>query len=434
MGTLVEFATPVKVVRAAMLDGDSIPDLLVGLDTTVVRILRGPGGRMDTISILVEVQRQEYMGPIDTILVPGWIRDIEVSQDDRTFWIGYTASVALHPWYNETIYKSLGGLRRFDAVADSGSEMLRYNGTFDLAMGPVDADSQHSIVAFWGYSYRDMIQTGPDWILTRSGTATFGEAGDTIAFDTIFDFRSVDFPVFIEVPYPIAVADLSGGGLLEFVYASHTEWYETDGRPRWSYETTAYSLDTGDSLWSTEGVWPSSIWELTGDGLPDVLVHKGCQNIGFRGSTGDSLFAVTTEYRLYPQVTGTLDTTGIRRGVVRKADTLIVFHLDFETVDVRDEAGVPPASFALLPNYPNPFNASTRIAYDLAQPAVVSLAIFDALGRHVRTLARAPQPAGQHSVTWDGFNKSGRAVASGVYLLRLSVGDETETRKVLLLK
>jgi hypothetical protein len=101
---------------------------------------------------------------------------------------------------------------------------------------------------------------------------------------------------------------------------------------------------------------------------------------------------------------------------------------------IGDEDATLPGSFTLHPNYPNPFNAQTRITYSLAAPAEVTLAIYDVLGRYVRTLVRGAQPAGEHSVQWDGTDDGAREVASGVYLLRLSVGDEAQTRKVLLLK
>ncbi len=82
-----------------------------------------------------------------------------------------------------------------------------------------------------------------------------------------------------------------------------------------------------------------------------------------------------------------------------------------------------------LSAYPNPFNSSTVIEYDLAVPSEVSIGIFDILGRRVETIEQGRQPAGNHSVIWDATGQS-----SGIYFYRLKAGDKTETRKMILMK
>jgi len=74
------------------------------------------------------------------------------------------------------------------------------------------------------------------------------------------------------------------------------------------------------------------------------------------------------------------------------------------------------ATFFLSQNYPNPFNPSTQITYGLPSPGVVSLAVFDILGRQVATLASGYQPAGTHTAHWDATRS-----ASGVYVARIRV-------------
>jgi len=93
-----------------------------------------------------------------------------------------------------------------------------------------------------------------------------------------------------------------------------------------------------------------------------------------------------------------------------------------------------PANFSLAPNYPNPFNPSTTIAYQLPTRAPVALEIYSLLGQRVRHLVEQVQVAGQHAVTWDGKDDAGRAVASGVYLYRLSTGRHDLTRTMVLAK
>ena len=98
-----------------------------------------------------------------------------------------------------------------------------------------------------------------------------------------------------------------------------------------------------------------------------------------------------------------------------------------------------PTETALLPNYPNPFNPETWIPYQLAAPADVTLCIYSADGKLVRTLALGHQTAGMYqsrsrAAYWDGRNTLGEPVASGVYFYTLSAGDFTATRKMLIRK
>jgi hypothetical protein len=93
-----------------------------------------------------------------------------------------------------------------------------------------------------------------------------------------------------------------------------------------------------------------------------------------------------------------------------------------------------PWAFALLPNYPNPFNPSTCISYTLSTPGRVRLEVFNTLGRRVAALVDEYQSAGVHSVTWDGHDALGGPVPSGVYLYRLEAGEETALRKMTLMK
>ena len=94
---------------------------------------------------------------------------------------------------------------------------------------------------------------------------------------------------------------------------------------------------------------------------------------------------------------------------------------------------------ALLPNYPNPFNPETWIPYRLATPADVSIAIYTADGKLVRTLDLGNQPVGiyesrSRAAYWDGKNALGEPVASGVYFYTLTAGEFTATRKMLIRK
>lgn len=88
-----------------------------------------------------------------------------------------------------------------------------------------------------------------------------------------------------------------------------------------------------------------------------------------------------------------------------------------------------PASFYLMPNYPNPFNPTTQIRYGLAAETDVLLEVYNMIGQRVAVIANEMQQAGHYTVAMDG-----RALSSGIYLYRLQAGDFVETRKMTLVK
>jgi hypothetical protein len=100
-----------------------------------------------------------------------------------------------------------------------------------------------------------------------------------------------------------------------------------------------------------------------------------------------------------------------------------------------------PATFLLEPNYPNPFNPTTRIGYEVppvSSPSLsagnrnegwVRLAVYDLLGQEVAVLVDEPQQAGRHQVTFDGGNLPG-----GTYVYQLTLGSRAESRRMVLLK
>ena len=99
-----------------------------------------------------------------------------------------------------------------------------------------------------------------------------------------------------------------------------------------------------------------------------------------------------------------------------------------------DEQGALPEDFALLANFPNPFNAETAIAYQLPKNGPVRLAIFNSAGQRIRQLVDDTQGPGSYQVVWDGRDDQGATMATGVYFYRLVAGSSSETRRLLLLK
>jgi hypothetical protein len=93
----------------------------------------------------------------------------------------------------------------------------------------------------------------------------------------------------------------------------------------------------------------------------------------------------------------------------------------------------PTATF-LFQNYPNPFNGQTRIKYSLNESTLVELAVFDMLGRRIRTLLSEQRNRGSYSVTWDSKDDRSIKLASGIYFIRLKTENYISTRKIVLLQ
>jgi len=93
-----------------------------------------------------------------------------------------------------------------------------------------------------------------------------------------------------------------------------------------------------------------------------------------------------------------------------------------------------PSEFALYQNFPNPFNPTTTIEYDLVSSGRVDLAIYDVLGKRIRTLVFGNQRAGFKSLVWDATNDFGQPVSAGLYFYTLKTKAGTITQKMLLLK
>ncbi|MBU78482.1 MAG: hypothetical protein CMG28_03535 [Candidatus Marinimicrobia bacterium] len=99
-----------------------------------------------------------------------------------------------------------------------------------------------------------------------------------------------------------------------------------------------------------------------------------------------------------------------------------------------NEGDLIPETFALHANYPNPFNPSTTISYDLPEQAQVTLKVYDMLGKQIKTLVNQSQDAGNRTAVWNGTDNLGRQVSAGVYLYQIQAGEFSQTRKMLLLK
>lgn len=104
--------------------------------------------------------------------------------------------------------------------------------------------------------------------------------------------------------------------------------------------------------------------------------------------------------------------------------------MDFNTLtNIEITELVKPIDYWLSNNYPNPFNPSTKISFTIPSPNIVTIKLFDTIGREVKTILNSFKTAGIHEVELNGS-----ALASGVYFYKITSGDYSETKKMVLLK
>ncbi|MCF7902161.1 MAG: T9SS type A sorting domain-containing protein, partial [Candidatus Marinimicrobia bacterium] len=183
---------------------------------------------------------------------------------------------------------------------------------------------------------------------------------------------------------------------------------------------------------------PEFIWQVATDNDPQdyavyMLVIAADSEFVSILQTIETL--VDTEYTLESALTN--DTQYWWKVIAMDTDSLTtespVQSFTVGYVTTEPEAAIP-TKFALHTNYPNPFNPTTTIRYDLPERSTVSLVIYNQLGQPIRTLVNSEQLAGFQSVMWDGRNNVGQQVGTGIYFYQINAGKFNQTRKMILLK
>jgi hypothetical protein len=101
---------------------------------------------------------------------------------------------------------------------------------------------------------------------------------------------------------------------------------------------------------------------------------------------------------------------------------------------IDDALQTPIQQAQIIGNYPNPFNPSTTISYDIAVDGAVKLDVYNIKGQLVNTLVNEPKARGKHQVVWNGKDHSGKGVASGIYFVHLSSNSRSSVHKMVLMK
>ena len=187
--------------------------------------------------------------------------------------------------------------------------------------------------------------------------------------------------------------------------------------------------------------------KVYGNDGDNIFIGKGMDDF-FDGGDGNDRANFLGEYDEYAilesadwnnQVMSVVDLVSNRDGI----DTLInVEEMDFGGVlyVVGEELSLVinrfiPNQFKLFPAYPNPFNSSTTIRYDIPNKSSVDIFVIDLLGRKVKTLiSESSVDIGSHQVKWHGLDDKGNLMPSGIYLIQFVSKDYTHQYKTVMIK
>ena len=214
----------------------------------------------------------------------------------------------------------------------------------------------------------------------------------------------------------VSYSQNNGGFIFKQTINSHYTNIDNNYTLEWAASTDEADGDTIDYLvYAKIGVYPSEeIYDTTVTKLH--ISNKEFLNNVFELTPGA---AVTVRFTVIANDgTDSVKVTG---------DDRVVYVNRYEFLSTEGE-GIP-TEFALHENYPNPFNPTTTLRFDLPNISDVNLTIYNMLGQKVKTFNMRSTPAGYHSIKWNASNLS-----SGIYFLIISSKDITETHKLVLIK
>ena len=177
----------------------------------------------------------------------------------------------------------------------------------------------------------------------------------------------------------------------------------------------------------------------TGDDSSDVLTNlfSSLSNSLYLGLQGELEIETVTD----SSVIGSFNAVLIKPAFYFPPHTISITNGEFQFFDVElpvlnstVENEPSPNYFEISSIYPNPFNSAVTIPFTLNKDNTVKITIYDALGRHINTLANTAFPSGVHKLIWNGHNQRGMTVGNGLYFINVSTRTQTFSTKVLLLK
>jgi hypothetical protein len=168
---------------------------------------------------------------------------------------------------------------------------------------------------------------------------------------------------------------------------------------------------------------------LSGGFIAAMAIDGNRLLIGDQGSFGDPTSA---GLKIYDATTGALLVGPIDTGL--PPSSIVVLSSEPITAVGSQLSAALPRDATVGDGYPNPFNATVRIPFEVALDGAVEMYVYDLLGRRVRSLVSRRLGSGAYSATWDGTDGTGRSVANGAYFVRMLGGGDRSMTKIMLLK
>lgn len=314
-------------------------------------------------------------------------------------------------------------------------------GTFDIAV-----ESR----AIFGEKYQHVIVNGTQLDGTAHGT-TRGEAlhvvdnGPDTWYDAVItgvDLVAGQNTVRIVPSWgfsnhrDVTIQDAAGAAVVELpvVDAVRENMALECGGDQCASGNSFVALGAGRATWNLDtqaGQYLVRVYyQADSDTQADVYVND---NLAVAGVS----FGAATGSWATVDVQGLSLTDGVNKFELRGTGGLSVDQIDLfqivgtGTANERDEL---PEGYRLEQNYPNPFNPTTTISYAVGAAGHVQIAVYDMLGRHVRTLVDGNLTAGAYQASWDGRTTNGELVASGVYFYRMDTPVGVQVRTMVMLK
>lgn len=304
----------------------------------------------------------------------------------------------------------------FENTVDFGGGNRTSAGDKDAYILKIDSDGHYLWDDTFGGIDRD--RTQGIVIDPSEGMYVTGYFGDAVDFGGGDRTSNGSFDVFVvkyEVPIPATVdinpntLNLKSKGRWITCYLELPEGYDVT-----DIDVASMRLN-GIVPAATE---PTGIGDYDDDGRPDLMVKFDRSEVIALLSSSEDVPVTVTGYVGDDQFSGTDFIRVIAPPIVQ----------------LEDEDFTQSIEVITLEAHPNPFNPSVQIAYSVPKSSRVLIQIWDITGRLVRTIENAERAQGVYKTEWNGKNEVGRAVTSGVYFCRLSVGGDVITRKLMLIR
>ncbi len=253
-------------------------------------------------------------------------------------------------------------------------------------------------------SFGASIQVGDTWSLNREFNGVRAYTSFTVVVNPVQDAPSS----FSWTSSKVDTVLINQENIKDFYKFEWSESIDVDD------EIISYQIHSKVGSFS-----PQTIFDSTSTSF--LLSYEDLINYAFNFTPGNS---ATLSFKIYA-------TDGIDTVLASNEDrTLFINRYEFLSTENKNT----PEVFSLHENYPNPFNPSTQIRFDLPESSDAVVTIYNALGQKVKVFNMPNKAAGYHALTWNGTNEYGDKVSAGVYLYQLNTNEFVKTRKMILLK